>query len=281
VNLPRVYPLVSIVIPTHNSEKTLKKCLEAIENEDYPRNKVETIIIDNLSDDKTVEIAKRFEVKIFQLKMGRSAARNYGAKKSKGKYVLFVDSDMYLSKDVVKESVDLLESNETLVGLYISEKIAGTGFWSKVRNFERDFYNGTCIDAVRFVRKNKFLHVNGFDEKLIGGEDWDLDRRLRETGSVDMIRAPLYHDEGKFDLEKYLKKKKYYSTTLEEYVRKWGNDDSIVNKQLSAWYRLFGVFVENGKWRKLARHPLLTLGMYYLRLRVGYVYLRLRNWQFL
>lgn len=45
-----------------------------------------------------------------------------------------------------------------------------------MRDFERSFYNTACIDAVRFVRKDKFLEIGGFDESLTGPEDWDFDR---------------------------------------------------------------------------------------------------------
>lgn len=65
-----------------------------------------------------------------------------------------------------------------------------------------------------------------------------------------------------------------YSNTLDRYVEKGGKMDSVVKKQLSAKYRLVGIFVENGNWKKLIRHPILTIGMYWLRIRVGFQYLR-------
>ncbi|MBA7702485.1 hypothetical protein ES703_111254 [subsurface metagenome] len=103
---------------------------------------------------------------------------------------------------------------------------------------------------------------------------WDFDRRIREVGKIDIISAPLDHNEGKFNFRRYINKKTYYSKSFDKYIQKWGKDDPIVKKQLDVWYRLFGVFVEKGKWKKLLRHPLLVVGMYWLRFMVGVGYLR-------
>ena len=93
-----------------------------------------------------------------------------GLKKASGKYILYLDADMILSKNVIFECIEKCEK-EGYIALYIPEKIIGGGFWIKVRDFERGFYTGTCIDAVRFIRKDKFQEVGGFDENLTGPED--------------------------------------------------------------------------------------------------------------
>ena len=74
-----------------------------------------------------------------------------------------------------------------------------------MRDFERSFYNTTCIDAVRFVDKEAALAIGGFDESLNGPEDWDFDRRIKESGPVSLIDAPIYHNEGQFNHNHYLK----------------------------------------------------------------------------
>ena len=75
-------------------------------------------------------------------------------------------------------------------------------------------------------------------------------------------------------MKRYLKKKKYYTNGIRNYVRKWGSDDQEIMKQIGVQYRLVGVFVEQGKWKKMIRHPLFTVAMYYLRLRVAIGYLQ-------
>ena len=75
-------------------------------------------------------------------------------------------------------------------------------------------------------------------------------------------------------MKDYLNKKSYYAASFDKYVEKWGKDDEDIKKQLGFYYRLIGVFIEQGKWKKLIRRPVLTLGMYYLRFRVGLRYLQ-------
>ena len=123
-------------------------------------------------------------------------------------------------------------------------------------------------------RRDLFLQVGGFDETLIGPEDWDFDRKIRKVGHTATTNSPLYHNEGKFKISRYLKKKGYYTNGIQEYKKKWGSNDTETLKQIGVRYRLIGVFVEQGKWKKLVRHPILTIAMYFLRLRVALVYLQ-------
>ena len=142
---------------------------------------------------------------------------------------------MYLSKHVIKECVENI--NKDVVGMYIPEIVLGDYFWSRVRRFERSFYDGTIIDAVRFVKKSAFNKIKGFDESLTGPEDWDFDKRIREKGKVLLVKNHLYHDESEFNLKNYLSKKNYYSKSFKKYVEKWGKHDKDVKKQLGPYYR--------------------------------------------
>lgn len=266
------FPLVSVVITTKNSASTIADCLKSINEQNYPKEKIEIIVVDNNSSDETVAIARRFTDKIFFKGPERSAQRNFGVQKSQGKYILYLDSDMSLSGEVISQCVSECEKGN-LIALYIPERIVGEGFWIKVRDFERSFYNATCIDCVRFVQRDKFMEVGGLDEHLISAEDWDFDRRIKACGKSGIIAAALYHNEGVFSLKAYLQKKRFYIRSLSKYINKWGRDDKIIKKQLGLCYRYFGVFIENGKWKRLFRHPGLILSAYFLRLLVGLCYL--------
>ncbi len=266
-------PLVSVIITTKNEEKNLENCLKSIKAQTYSPDKIEIIVVDNDSSDTTKEIALQYTQLVFNKGPERSAQRNYGVEKSSGKYFLYLDADMILSEKVVAECVEKMEADSDLVGLYIPEIIMGDSFWCKVRRFERVFYNGTVIDCVRFIRKDKFIEVGMFDLSMTGPEDWDLDKKLRNKGKVELITEKLYHNEIEFNLRKYLSKKSYYAKSFETYIRKWGKDDKDVKKQFGFYYRFIGVFIEKGKWKKLFFHPILTLGMYFLRGLVGIRYL--------
>ena len=270
----KIVPSVSIIITTKNEEKHIENLLRSITSQTYKN--IEIILVDNYSTDRTREIAKKYTNKIYLKGPERSAQRNYGAQKAKGKYLLFLDADMILSPTVIEECVQKCEK-EGYIALYIPERIIGKGFWIKVRDFERQFYTGTVIDAVRFIRKDIFFKAGEFDETLTGPEDWDLDRRIRQLGKVGIIKSPLYHNEGEFSIKRYIAKKKYYMKGMMKYVQKWGENDPIVRKQLGLWYRLAKVYTENRKWRHFIKNLHYALAMYYLKFRLALLFFTIRQ----
>jgi glycosyltransferase involved in cell wall biosynthesis len=268
------FPLISAVITTQNEEKNIKNCLESIKRQTYPVEKIEIIVVDNDSSDATKEIAAKYTDKIYNIGPERSAQRNYGIIEiAKGDYVMYLDADMSLSSGVIERCVEKLRSNDSLIAFYISEVVTGKKYWSRVRRFERSFYDATAIDCVRFFQRDKFIKVGGFDLSMTGPEDWDLDKKIRQIGQVGLVKEPIYHNEAEFDLKRYLAKKGYYAKSFDAYIAKWGSNDPDVKKQFGLWYRYFGVFLENGKWKKFIFRPDLILGMYWLRGLVGLKYL--------
>lgn len=95
VQLPD-FPLVSIVTPTLNSARYLKEYFERIVTQNYPRDKIEMLIVDGGSTDSTLDIAKEYGAIIISrndLRDNPEARKAVGIHKCKGEYVLFVDSD--------------------------------------------------------------------------------------------------------------------------------------------------------------------------------------------
>ena len=115
--------LVSVTIPTYNSEKTLEKTLESVKNQSY--KKIEIIIIDSYSKDKTLEIAKKYKAKIVMCKGKLLEARIAGTKASKGKYVLLLDSDQILELTVIERAVEKMKNYDSL------------WFWERAHNREK------------------------------------------------------------------------------------------------------------------------------------------------
>src|SRR5690242_13999566 len=95
--------LVSVIVPTKNSQHFLDACLRSIKNQSYKN--IELIVVDNNSTDKTKNIAKKYTKRVYNKGPERSAQRNFGASVSKGAYVVFIDSDMQLTKNVIKNCV--------------------------------------------------------------------------------------------------------------------------------------------------------------------------------
>ncbi|MDO8529171.1 MAG: glycosyltransferase [bacterium] len=265
--------LISVIVATKNEEKNIENCLKSIKSQTYPQKKTEIVVVDNNSDDETKNVAEKYADFVFNCGPERSTQRNFGVNKSKGDWFIYLDADMMLSENVIRECAEKVKNNSELVALYIPEIITGRSFWSKVRNFERSFYNGTVIDGTRFISKEAFEKVQGFDEKLYAFEDWDLDNKLKGTGKFDIIKSPIFHNENDFCLKKYLSKKKCYLGSFEEYRKKWGEKNQNIRKQFGFWYRFSGVFMENGKWKKIAAHPVLSLGIFFLRFLVGFNFL--------
>ncbi len=223
-------PLVSVIIPTRNSARTLERCLESIKEQSYKN--IELIVVDNNSSDNTKEIARKYTDKVFNFGPERSAQRNYGAKESRGEYLLIHDSDIYFHIDSVRECVEI-SKKENADAVILPEESIGEGFWAKVKAFERSFYVGNdYIEAARFFRKGIYDKVGGYDEELTGPEDWDLTIRLRKGGyKISRSIIFLKHDEGKIDLFGSSKKKKYYAKDMfDKYALKHPEE---FNKQMS------------------------------------------------
>ena len=271
--------IVTVIITTKNEATNINNCLKSVVEYGYPRDKFEIIVVDNFSIDTTIRLAGAYTNKIYTIGKNRAAQLNYGAMQAKGKYLLYLDADMVLGEGVMAECISVCEEGD-YAALYIPESILWSGHFGKVRNFERKFYNATCIDAVRFVKKSKFFEIRGFDEDLLFGlDDWDFDRRIKEVGKVTITKKPLYHNESSITLLKYLKKKSGYMKTFDRYFLKWGKKDPVVKKQFGLFYRYIGVFFEKGKWKKILYHPLLFIQVFLLKILVGiiFIYYRLRR----
>ncbi len=280
-------PLVSIIVTTKNEEKNIGNCLKSISLQTYKN--IEIIVVDNNSTDQTKAIAGRYTSKVYNKGPERSAQRNYGIlEKSIGNYVMFVDADMILAPNLIDHACQFMEANPEASTLHITEIVLGRLYFSKVRRFERGFYDGTVVDGARFFRKDIFIQVNGFDETLNSAEDWDIDKKIKQIEKIVLLPqgqnitewamsdfilnkginplkqgSVIYHNEAEFNLKQYLGKKGYYAKSLDRYAEKWGRNDPDVKKQLGLFYRFLGVFVEQGKWKRLLTHPFLTAGMYF------------------
>ncbi len=150
-------PLVSVIITTQNEDRVIKRLLQSVRIQSYKR--IEIIVIDNGSFDKTKKMANEFTNKIYDRGPERSAQRNFGALKAKGEYLFFLDADMELTKEIVTECVNTIQSKAKIEALIIPEKSIANNFWEKVKAFERSFYNlegDSITDAARFFKRNTF-----------------------------------------------------------------------------------------------------------------------------
>ena len=252
-------PIVSVIIPTKNSAGTLEKCLSSIKDQSY--TDIELIVVDNFSTDNTPAIAQKYTDKFFQKGPERCAQRNFGVQQASGEFVAILDSDMYLAKDIIKECVNEL-SQDRYVGVIIPEQSVGEGFWSKCKALERSFYVGVpYMEAARFFKKSIFNQVGGYDESMVSGEDWDLSQRIQKLGDLSRTNSYISHDEQRISLLKTIRKKFYYAQKFKAYAKK--NKQSESYRQQTNPLRRYWLFLSQP--RKLWRHPIVAIGMLYMK----------------
>lgn len=121
--------LVSIIVPVYNAERYLSRCLESLLRQSYKH--IEIIIVDDGSNDSSIEIAKTYLdrddriVALTSEHKGVSVARNLGLRKAKGEYILFVDADDYVDKDYVGTLVTNILSEEADLAICAMADIFG------------------------------------------------------------------------------------------------------------------------------------------------------------
>lgn len=221
-------PLVSCIIPIVPNDPHVYECIKAIEASSHKN--VEIIVVDE--------------------GLERSQQRNIGIKKAKGEFLIWIDSDMRLSGGLLEDCIKKIEGH---VAVYIPETIITEGWFGYLRNWERQFYNGSLVDVVRFIRTKD---CPLFDEDLHGVEDSDWERQILKKIPNAKFNTSVYcfyhHDQ--VGLVKYLKKKAYYARCLNQYRAKNPDD-----KLLTFRYRCVQVFIENGKWKRLLKAPHLAV----------------------
>jgi glycosyltransferase involved in cell wall biosynthesis len=253
-------PLVSVIIPTFNSERFLEECLSSLKRQTY--ESLEIIVVDDGSTDSTIGIAERHGCKIIKNpKVGRAAAKNEGVRHSFGEYLVFVDSDMELTPNVLSECVDLAESDSHVGGVVIPERSVGNSFWVKVRDFERSFYAGSVVESARFFPTKLVKEVGGYEENLIFFEESALPYKIQKKGNnvCARINSVILHREENFSLITWLRKKSYYGKTIHVYEHKHRDYSRM---QTSAAFRFY-LFVKS--YRRFLSRPELALGVIVLK----------------
>ena len=184
--------MISIIIPAYNEERYLPKLLYCIKRQTY--KDYEIIVADANSKDKTRQIAKKYGCNI--VKGGMPAVgRNNGAKTAKGDVLLFLDADIKIDKNFLKNAVnELKEKNLDVAGCYITplsnsilDKIFFGIFnlWTAGTQF---FYPNASGGGI-FCKKWLHKKINGFDEAIKLSEDMDYVKRCGKFGKFRILKS--------------------------------------------------------------------------------------------
>lgn len=195
-----IAPIVSVIIPTHNRAQLLREALESLRSQTY--TDFEAIVVDDGSTDNTREVVGSFDDRfqyIYQVKQGRSRARNRGLETARGRYVAFLDDDDLFRAHKLEVQVRCLDENPEVGWAYSSArnvdsngkpfgfpdyKAVESGWIYPLIALYRPL---TVILPTVMVRHEVLDVVGGFDERMERFEDTDMWRRIGKRFAVQAI----------------------------------------------------------------------------------------------
>ncbi|MFX0117030.1 MAG: glycosyltransferase [Candidatus Hodarchaeota archaeon] len=203
-----VFPNVTFVIPVHNEERHIRKCINAIFSQEYPKDKILVLIVNDCSTDKTIEkIPPDPRITIYSLPKkakSKGEVRNSSLRMVKTEYLAFVDADVIISPQWTSTLVSLLERKEGVAAgtIYTPESVwtyatKKLGFKTRLRPMASI---GQISTTNSLVRTKSFKAIGGFDEGLVDCEDADLGLRLQKEGPVFCLSefASIHDDDPGF-----------------------------------------------------------------------------------
>ena len=193
-------PLVSVIVPAYNAEKSIKKCIDSLLNQTL--KEIEVIVINDCSPDNTLDILKEYGKKIVLIdnkkNLGPAASRNKGLDIAKGKYIGFVDSDDYVDKTMYEKMASFMSDEVDLVccGRYNitkdkKEKIINTSRETDAHKFSATSnYNTDKLFKKEIIDK----HHLRLPEDFVYAEDFAFGIRYKYyANKMHIIEEPLYN----------------------------------------------------------------------------------------
>lgn len=184
------FPYISVIVPVYNGEKIITECIQSLLNLDYPKEKLEIIIVDNNSNDNTKNIIKNYPVKyLFERKSGSYNARNMGIKNSNGEILAFTDSDCIADKNWIKYLIRNFNDPRTggvggNVIAFQPESIVEK-YQSKTALIQENFVKEKppyIVTANAAYPRDALIKIGLFDGSLYSGGDADIGWRLHWAG---------------------------------------------------------------------------------------------------
>jgi len=192
--------------------------LKSIASQSYPE--IEIIVVDASSTDLTRKIAQGLGARVISIEGERSVAKNLGAKFGNGKYLFFVDADHMIGPDVVATCVKAIDGVD---GVLVNDQdISKESTVSRLVASRRKILSYDPLNvAIRFVRRDVFDSVGGFDPDLYAGEDLDFHQRFLNRG-YKMVYSPAteWHLGSPANFKGLLNRSLYYSSNNLRYASK-------------------------------------------------------------
>lgn len=214
INAEKDFPFVSIIIPCRNEEKFISSCLDSIIENDYPKERLEALIVDGMSNDGTREIVNKYSKEYPYIKLLEnpkkifSSAMNMGIRNAEGEFIMIMSGHSTFDKGYIRKCVEYLDKYEadnvggvlriiprsnTLVSKSIALSLShffGSGnAYAKIGTKEPRW-----VDTAAFgcYRKDIFKKIGLFNENLLRSADMDFNVRLRKLGGKILLAPELF-----------------------------------------------------------------------------------------
>ena len=197
---------VSIIIPTYNRARSIKKSINSCLNQTYKN--IEVIVVDDCSTDNTKKIIESINdnrLKYYKLRTNKGAcyARNYGIKKATGFFITFNDSDDILYPNKIEKQYQNLLENDSDMDVCRIRLVSLNNEYSyypsdnRVKNIKENYLDelvkgNYCCTAAIFVKKNIIINCL-FDENMPRLQDYDLALRLLPNTNFS-FNEEIYYD---------------------------------------------------------------------------------------
>lgn len=200
---------VSVILPTRNRGWILKHCLKHLLDQSF--NDYDIIVIDDASDDNTSDLISKLQSasggadsKLKYIKSGQRigcwAARNVGIRAATGEIILFVDSDVLVDKNFIKEHFEFHQKSDNIAVQGVVRHVSRPEkFGTKTLRIDGICFTGLVIQNCS-IRKNLLMKIGLFDEyKFMGYMDVELGMRLKKAGVKVLYafkKCTAYHVDG-------------------------------------------------------------------------------------
>jgi glycosyltransferase involved in cell wall biosynthesis len=236
----------SIIIPTYNRKDALLETLKTLVQVDYPAGAWEAVVFDDGSTDGTDEAIQKWidetkaPVRFFkQQNAGPARARNRGAEEARGDFLIFIDNDILVKPDFIRQHVETLKSNPGcwVVGRVVHPpQLRDTPFGRYRDDVWEQFHQSHATENIvetngitaanLSLPKKDFGTIGNFDESftIASCEDWELGMRARIAGIKALYHPGIVtlHNDWAVDLRKFCERQRLYSISDVLLWRKYG-----------------------------------------------------------
>lgn len=184
--------MVSLIITTYNYAQYVERAIRSALDQSLPVNQFEIIVVNDSSTDGTATVLENYanDVRVFNLQenLGLAGARNFGIKKAKGQFILFLDADDYLHKETLRVQKLFLEENNNLDAVSVDYYLVD----ERGKHIEHVNANEKPIACGIMFRKDFLFNIGLYDEGFRAREEEDLRIRWNEKYNIYNIILPLY-----------------------------------------------------------------------------------------